>query len=140
MHYYVLTWRTAVDLSADKPDPNVVIEDHDMNTWGIVQVGTGFDNRFDDTTGFALYKTKVDIAADGNNKVICFKDITANKIEIYMNGEQKYKGEGKWGRKVEIPVSGDISGEIELAVIIESTDVADKAGITKGVVIINKAN
>lgn len=133
---YVLTWRTGLELSQEKPDPNVVIEDHDMNTWAVVQVGTGLDERFTDNVGFGLYKTKVDIADDGKDKRICFKDITANDIEIYVNGEQKYKGEGKWGRKVEIPLSADIVGEIELAVIIESTDKADGAGITKGVVII----
>ena len=36
----------AVDLSETRPDPNVKIEDHDMNTWGIVSVGSGYDDKF----------------------------------------------------------------------------------------------
>lgn len=43
---YIAKWRQAVDLSETRPDPNVKIEDHDMNTWGIVSVGSGYDDKF----------------------------------------------------------------------------------------------
>lgn len=133
---YILTWRTAVDLSEDCPDPNVVIEDHDMNTWGIVRVGTGFDTRFNDSTGFALYKTKADIADDGKDKVICFRDITCDNVQVFVDGEKKFEGMCKWGRKIDIALDKSVSGEVDLAVIIESSEKTTQAGITKGVVII----
>ena len=125
-----------MDLSEDCPDPNVVIEDHDMNTWGIVRVGTGFDTRFNDSTGFALYKTKADIADDGKDKVICFRDITCDNVQVFVDGEKKFEGMCKWGRKIDIALDKSVSGEVDLAVIIESSEKTAQAGITKGVVII----
>lgn len=133
---YVLTWRTGVGLTDVRPDPDTLIEDHDMNTWAVVRVGTGADTRFADGVGYALYKTKTDIADDGKDKVLCFKDITGSNVWVYVNGEEKFSGSCKWGKKLNIKLSADVVGEIELAVIIQSNDVSDGAGITKGVVII----
>lgn len=130
---YISTWRMTVALSDTRPDPNVKIEDHDMNTWGIVSVGNGFDEIFDGTTGYALYKTSVEIADE--NSALIFKDITGSEAEVFVNGEAKFCGKCAWGNKIQIPLNG-ISGKCELAVIIHSAKENESGGISKPVVII----
>ena len=103
-----------------------------MNTWGIVSVGSGLDNNFRGVTGYALYKTSV-MTRDEDNFIV-FREITGNEVEVFVNGEQKFSGDCQWGKKIEIDIS-DISGETELAVIIHTTRVSDKGGISRPVVI-----
>ena len=130
---YVSTWRQSVSLSEARPDPYVKIEDHDMNTWGIVTVGNGFDNIFKGTEGYALYKTTVDIKE--NETSLIFKEITGDNVEIHINGEEKFSGNCEWGRKISLPVD-TISGESDIAVIIHSSNSEHNGGITKPVVIV----
>lgn len=130
---YISIWRQTVALSLKRPDPNVKIEDHDMNTWGIVSVGNGCDEIFKDAAGYALYKTTADIKE--NETILIFKDITGSEAEIYINGEKKFSDKCDWGRKISIPVD-DISGECDISVIIYSKNPKHNAGITKPVVLI----
>ena len=129
---YIAKWRQAVDLSETRPDPNVKIEDHDMNTWGIVSVGSGYDDKFKNITGYGLYKTTVNI--NENDNFIVFRELTGNEVEVFVNGEQKFKGDCQWGRKVEINVS-DVNGDTDIAVIINSTKADSNGGISKPIVI-----
>ena len=129
---YIAKWRQAVDLSETRPDPNVKIEDHDMNTWGIVSVGSGYDDKFKNITGYGLYKTTVNI--NENDNFIVFRELTGNEVEVFVNGEQKFKGDCQWGRKVEINVS-DVNGDADIAVIVNSTKADGNGGISKPVVI-----
>ena len=129
---YIAKWRQAVDLSETRPDPNVKIEDHDMNTWGIVSVGSGYDDKFKNVTGYGLYKTTVNI--NENDNFIVFRELTGNEVEVFVNGEQKFKGDCQWGRKVEINVS-DVNGDADIAVIVNSTKADGNGGISKPVVI-----
>ena len=129
---YIAKWRQAVDLSETRPDPNVKIEDHDMNTWGIVSVGSGYDDKFKNVTGYGLYKTTVNI--NENDNFIVFRELTGNEVEVFVNGEQKFKGDCQWGRKVEINVS-DVNGDADIVVIVNSTKADGNGGISKPVVI-----
>ena len=129
---YIAKWRQSVDLSETRPDPNVKIEDHDMNTWGIVSVGSGYDDKFKGVTGYGLYKTTVNI--NENDNFIVFRELTGNEVEVFVNGEQKFKGDCQWGRKVEINVS-DVNGDADIAVIVNSTKADGNGGISKPVVI-----
>ena len=129
---YISKWRQAVDLSETRPDPNVKIEDHDMNTWGIVSVGSGYDDKFKNITGYGLYKTTVNI--NENDNFIVFRELTGNEVEVFVNGEQKFKDDCQWGRKVEINVS-DVNGDADIAVIVNSTKADGNGGISKPVVI-----
>ncbi|MCC8168998.1 MAG: DUF4982 domain-containing protein [Oscillospiraceae bacterium] len=129
---YISTWRQTVALSDTRPDPYVKIEDHDMNTWGIASVGNGFDSIFNDVSGYALYKTSVDIT--GNESTLVFKEVTGNEVEIHINGEEKFSGDCQWGRKITIPI--DNCGKCEIAVIIHSSSNSDNGGISKPVVIV----
>ncbi|MCD8391184.1 MAG: DUF4982 domain-containing protein, partial [Firmicutes bacterium] len=58
---YVSVWRTNVELFAEKPRYDIVIEDHDMNNWTVARAGGGYDERFDGKTGYALYRTTVSV-------------------------------------------------------------------------------
>lgn len=129
---YIPTWRQTITLSSARPDPNVKIEDHDMNTWGIVNVGNGGDDIFKDTTGYGLYKATVNIT-DSDNKIV-FREVMGNEVEIFINGKEVFKDDCTWGKKAEADVS-DITGETELAVIVYSSEERRKGGITGSVVI-----
>ena len=129
---YIAKWRQTVEFSQTRPDPNVKIEDSDMNTWGILSVGSGLDNNFRGVTGYALYKTTVTVHSEDN--FIVFREITGNEVEVFVNGAQKFTGDCQWGRKIEINVS-DITGDIDIAVIIHTTRESDKGGISRPVVI-----
>lgn len=129
---YIAKWRQAVELFENRPDPNVKIEDSDMNTWGIVNAGNGFDDKFKDVTGFGLYKTTVKI--NNSDSFIIFREVTGNEVEIFVNGEQKFIGSCPYGDKIDIDVS-DISGDADIAVIIHSDKENANGGISKPVVI-----
>lgn len=63
-----------------------------------------------------------------------FRELTGNEVEVFVNGEQKFKGDCQWGRKVEINVS-DVNGDTDIAVIINSTKADSNGGISKPIVI-----
>ena len=129
---YISKWRQAVELSPKRPDPYKEIMDSDMNTWGIVTVGSGHDDKFDGVSGYVLYKTTADIRK--NDNFIIFREITGNFVEIHINGEMRFEGECPGGSTAYVNVS-DISGTAEIAVIIYSASEKAKAGISKPVVI-----
>ncbi len=131
---YIVKWRQAVELYESRPDPNVKIEDSDMNTWGVVNAGSGFDGKFKDVIGFGLYKTTVKI--NKNDNFIIFREVTGNEVEIFVNGERKFSGECPHGEKIDVDVS-DISGDADIAVIIHSSKKDMNGGISKPVVIAN---
>ena len=103
-----------------------------MNTWGIVNVGSGYDDKFKGVTGYGLYKTNVTLTDEDN--FIVFRELTGTEVEVYINGEQKFSGDCQWGRKVKIDVSS-INGEADVAVIVYSSKETANAGISKPVVI-----
>ena len=129
---YISKWRQAVDLTNERPDPNIKIEDSDMNTWGIVTVGSGHDDKFKDTVGYGLYKTTADIHDSDN--FIFFREIVGDTVEIHVGGELKFTGECPYGETVYIPVS-DICGETDITVIIQTAKEENGAGIVKPVII-----
>ena len=59
---------------------------------------------------------------------------SGNEVEVFVNGEEKFKGDCRWGRKIEVDVS-DISGEADIAVIINSAEEKSNGGILRTVVI-----
>ncbi len=130
---YVSTWRMTVSLSKERPDPNVKIEDNDMNTWAVITAGHGFDEAFDGNTGYALYKTAAEIS--DSDTTLIFKDISGTSAEIFINGKEVFSDKCAWGNKIQIPLNG-ISGKCEIAVIIYSENANDNGGITKPVVIV----
>ncbi len=129
---YIVKWRQAVELFKERPDPNIKIEDHDMNTWAVVTVGGDYENRYKGATGYGLYKTTANIY--DTDKYIVFREVMGNEVEVFVNGEEKFKGDCRWGRKIEVDVS-DISGEADIAVIINSAEEKSNGGILRTVVI-----
>lgn len=129
---YIVKWRQAVELFKERPDPNIKIEDHDMNTWAVVTVGGDYENRYKGATGYGLYKTTANIY--DTDKYIVFREVMGNEVEVFVNGEEKFKGDCRWGRKIEVDVS-DISGEADIAVIIHSAEEKSNGGILRTVVI-----
>lgn len=127
---YITTWRASNHLFPEMPDPKIKIEDHDMNNWAVIKVGDKIDEKFSNTTGFALYRTTVQAEKDS---LISFRGITGNNVWIYQNGELCFTGGCQWSRKVEI--NSGAGGMVELTVIIESTDPNDAGGIDKAVVL-----
>lgn len=131
---YISTWRQTVELSDTCPDPNVKIDDSDMNTWGIVNVGGGTDDKFDDTVGYGLYKASVNIYQ--RDSLITFREIKGDDVKIFVNGEEKFSGDCRIGEQIDIDVSA-IDGKADVAVILYTGANEHKAGIIKPVVIID---
>lgn len=129
---YIVKWRETVELLQERPDPNVKIEDHDMNTWAIISAGGSYEDKFKGSVGYSLYKTTASVAATDN--FIIFREIMGNEVEVFVNGKQQFIGNCEWGRKIDIDVS-DISGEADIAVIIHSTKEKSNGGILKSVVL-----
>lgn len=129
---YIMKWRQAVELFSERPDPNVKIEDHDMNTWAVITAGGDYEDRYKGAEGYGLYKTTANIY--DTDKYIVFREIMGNEVEVFVNGEQKFAGDCQWGRKIDVDVS-DISGEADIAVIIHSSEKKSNGGILRTVVI-----
>ncbi len=128
---YVSTWRTNVELFSEKPDPCVVIEDHDMNNWPVAKVGSGNDERFNNHRGFALYRTSIHTAA--NDSVLEFRDLAGDYIEVYLNSKNVFAGKLGWQEVKDFDIEPNT--DYEVTVIIESKTDEEPAGITKPVVI-----
>lgn len=129
---YISTWRQAVNLYEERPDPNVKIDDSDMNTWGIVSVGDGTDDKFNDKTGYGLYKTCINL--NDSDKFICFREIKGDSVEIFVGNECRFTGDCRNGEQIDVDISG-ISGSKDITVIIRTSLPDHTAGITKPVVI-----
>lgn len=131
---YISKWRESVDLFDFRPDPNIKIEDHDMNTWAIISAGGDYEDKYKGATGYSIYKATALIA--DTDKFIIFREIMGNEVEVFINGEQKFTGDCEWGRKIDIDIS-DISGETDISVIIHSTNQKSNGGLLRPVVITN---
>lgn len=130
---YITTWRASNHLFRQKPDPQIKIEDHDMNNWAVVKAGDGIDEKFDQAIGFALYRATIQLEKTEKDRLISFRGITGNHVWIYQNGNLSFEGDCEWSRKVEIKAETDQT--LELTVIIESTARESAGGIDKAVVI-----
>lgn len=129
---YIIKWRETVELLTERPDPNVKIEDHDMNTWAVIDAGGDYEDKFKGSVGYSLYKTAAYISNSDN--FIIFNEIMGNEVEVFVNGVQKFAGSCEWGEKITVDVSG-ISGEADIAVIIHSTKKKSNGGMLKSVVL-----
>lgn len=127
---YITKWRMLVKLSDDMPDPNIKIQDHDMNTWGIFTPGNGADEKFNGMCGYGLYKATADLPVDAS--MLSFDEIIADNARIYINGNLEFDGSCKWGKKVCIKLD-QYSGTIEISVILHSETPDEQAGISKSV-------
>lgn len=129
---YIVTWRESVGLFSEHPDPNIKIEDSDMNTWAVISAGGDYEEKFKGNTGYSLYKTSA-LISDTDNFII-FREIMGNEVEVFINGEKRFFGNCEWGQKIDIDVS-DISGKTDIAVIIHSTNRKSNGGILRSVVL-----
>jgi hypothetical protein len=126
-------WRASVSLFDEMPPADIVIEDSDMNTWGIMTAGD--ESRFDGC-GYALYRTRAQIGDVKSS--LFFSEITGTHAWVYINGELKAEKMCKWGSAFEIGVDGELSSEVEITVIIQRDTEEQAIGITKSVAIIRK--
>ncbi len=128
---YISTWRNSVELSESHPDPLVKIADGDMNTMGIIGVGAGCDDLFIDGAGWCMYKTSAEIY-DKDSSLI-FREVTGERVEIYINGEKLFDKKCENGMRAEFPLDG-VSGWCDIAVLVYSAN--GRGGISKPVVIV----
>ncbi len=128
---YVATWRNSVALTDEKPDPLTEIEDSDMNTMGVIGVGAGCDDLFIDNKGWCMYRAKTEIS--DNDSMLVFREVTGERVEIYVNGEKRFDHNCENGMRAEFPLAG-MSGECTLAVLAYSEN--GRGGISKPVVIV----
>ncbi len=125
---YLSKWRKTLDLSDEYPDYSAEISDSDMNTWVIADIGAGCDDIFDNRTGYAMYKTKVETV---NGERIIFREITADFADVYVNNEKVLSAKCEYGKNFEYVSEG---GTLDITVVLYSDKPDHKAGINKPVV------
>lgn len=129
---YVTKWRQTLELSDEYPDYKKEISDSDMNTWVVVSVGDGYDDIFNDRTGYEMYKTTAEIHC---GEKLIFRELFGDRADVYINNEQVLSRECKYGNRFEYKADKD--GKIDITVIIKSENQKEPAGISKSVVISN---
>lgn len=132
---YINTWREAAELAQTRPDPNIKIEDHDMNTWEIICAGSR-DGKFTQSAGYALYKTTCVLGRNENGYILKFYEVTGEQVEIFVDGENCFTGQCPYGRTIDIPMKAQ--KEADIAVIIYNGKRGAAGGITKCVVLAEK--
>jgi beta-galactosidase len=77
------SWRTS-PASATRPDPNVMVADNDMNTWGWDEPPM---RRGPESQAFRLYRTSFNVRADNNDghARLVFASV-AGKAEVWVDG------------------------------------------------------
>lgn len=126
---YITKWRRTLELSEEYPDHTAEISDSDMNTWVIVDAGTGQDSIFDGKTGYAMYKTNVDTIP---GERVIFREITGSKADIYINNELVISDICDFGKRFEYV--SEKGGTLNITVVIKSGNTDRGAGISKPVV------
>ncbi len=127
---YLTKWRQTLEISDEYPDYTAEISDSDMNTWVVVSVGNGYDDIFNDKTGFVMYKTKTNIAK-GEHLIFC--ELFGDYVDLYINNEKLMSAECKYGRRFEY--TADENKELDITVVIESRFKTEVGGISKPVII-----
>lgn len=131
---YINNWRTNIEIFDEKPEPDLVIADNDMNSWEIEE--NGYSSKFNGNAGYGLYRTSAKVPAEA--KRILFKGIAGDEVEIYINNSLAWSGGARMrdGRIIEID---DIdTGDIELTIIIKNISLRKGAGIIKPVVFLKE--
>lgn len=126
---YITKWRRTLELSDEYPDYKAEISDSDMNTWVIVDAGTGHDSIFEGRIGYAMYKTSVDTVL---GERIIFREITGSTVDIYINGERVVSECCDFGNRLEYV--SENGGKLDITVVIGSRSADRGAGISKPVV------
>lgn len=130
---YISKWRKKSYITSQMPDAVAKIEDHDMNTYETVTVANGSDELFDNTEGYGVYKTSIELPENNSGYSLIFREIMGDMVYIYINGSLIKEADCKWGSKVVIPLDG--YGRFDIDVCIFSSK-NNSAGITKPVVVV----
>ncbi len=128
---YISKWRRTSALSETMPDATKKLEDNDMNSYEVLTVGSGCDELFDECEGYGVYKTSTELPESRAYKLV-FRELTADKAYIYINGSLVKECSCQYGSRIELPVGG---GSLSIDVCLYSKK-ENKAGISKPVVIV----
>lgn len=127
---YLTKWRQTLEISSEYPDYTTEISDSDMNTWVVVSVGNGYDDIFNDKTGFVMYKTKTNIL---KGEHLIFRELFGDYVDVYINSEKVMSAECQYGRRFEYTTDAD--KELDITVVIDSRVKTEVGGIIKPVII-----
>lgn len=135
MEIYIGGWRMSSKLLDEKPDPNTVISETDMNSYEPVSVIEAQGKFWDSEGKWALYRTVADIPEkiNGSQPTLIFYGLWG-ECEVWINGRKVGSTEGVWANRVDIPITPDLSGKQEITVTVRSKNKSG-AGICGGVVI-----
>jgi len=126
----LLHWRIS-PAQAQRPDPNVVVADNDMNTWGWGEVPM---KQVPESLPWRLYRTDLRLRADLNDgrARLVFREL-AGKAEVWLAGvklgEKTTAAPGEFS--VQLPAGAT---QRQLTVMIES-DPAQPSGVRAKVVV-----
>lgn len=135
---FIVGWRMTQQIFSKRPDPNMEINDTDMNTWEPVEFYDGPQNKFNDHVGgYALYRAKFSILEEDAGKPMILKFYKVmGWVEVYINESKWVEEDCAWGKELEIPLKPGTSGVVALTVLIQSNNPSwPFAGICKPVII-----
>lgn len=129
---YVSDWKMS-PVYDERPDPNSVISESDMNTWQPFSPDGGASGETAGKEGkYIMFRTSVNISQEINGRppVLHFHKLWG-ECEVYLGGELSGKCNSEW----ECPLDVDIkTGSTEITVLVRSRNVYG-AGICAPVVI-----
>lgn len=129
---YLSSWRMS-RITDNRPDPNAVIADSDMNSWQPFSPENGASVEMYDKFGkYVMFRTTADIPDKINGKipVLHFHSLWG-KCEIYINGNLCGNCDNEWADSLDVQVKG---GKAEITVLVQSGNV-NGAGICNSVVL-----
>ncbi|HEX3043270.1 MAG TPA: beta-galactosidase GalA [Bacillota bacterium] len=124
-------WRLTRKIYNERPDPNQEISPADMNAWEWIEPGAGPQKKFDQTKGYALYRTEINLGVNHpwQSPVLFFYEVIG-WVEVYINEKKLAEKACPGGAELEVPLPKDLSGVITISVLIKSSDLSPRAGIS----------
>lgn len=120
---YLADWKIVSKVYTEKPDPQMHIEDFDMNTWQDIRVDTdsGTPKMFENQQGsYGMYRIRVHIPEEINERlpVLHFYGLWGD-CEVYINGVKKAFCHHEWPDALDIPIEPEDIGEAEIRVVVQ---------------------
>lgn len=122
----ISNWRMSVDTYDKRPDPDMRIEDNDMNTFESIELEYGFQNF---TSGYKMFRSCFELV---NNKGMTYKmsfpSVSAEEFEVYINGEPVLHAYPGYEKELEAEFVSQGSRHNEVRIIVKAVQ-GKKSGL-----------
>lgn len=125
--YYLTDWKITSRVYDDRPDPNMKMEDYDMNSWQSIRVDheSGSPKILENQQGkYVIYqiRTRIPSEINGHLPVLFFHKIWG-ECEIYINGKKRADSNNLWATSCTVSLEKEDAGEAEIRVLVHCTNI-----------------